>query len=349
MFNMTFLVATVLLLASTAALAAEDLAPLPAPVSNNAVTDVRINGQLIIYSFTGLGPEMKWNSVTNAAYALNVKYNKWTTIRSAPGSGRLGAVAASAQQQVFLIGGFVPDQSGLQAVVPDLTIYDPIGLRWYRGPDLPTPVRDAVTGVSHDRYIYVIGGLAKDGPTNAVQIYDAQDQHWLQAVSFPGTPVFGHAGAVLADAIIYVDGAKRNVPGNKPGYVPSDECWIGKLDKHDPRKIQWRQLPPHPGPARYRIAAGGSEREMKAYFAGGSEAVYDYSGIGLDGKPAEPSPMVFAYNLRSNSWETVRQNIPNPTMDHRGLIVTSDALIVVGGMASGPRTVTNTVVLPKGK
>ena len=165
-----FLVAAIFLLAWTASFAAEDLVPLPAPVSNNAVTAVRINGQIVIYSFMGLGPEMKWNSITNAAYALNVRYNKWTTIRSAPGSGRLGAVAASAQQQIFLMGGFVPDQSGLQAVVPDLTIYDPIGLRWYRGPDLPTPVRDAVAGVSHDRYIYGIGGLAQGGPTNAVQI-----------------------------------------------------------------------------------------------------------------------------------------------------------------------------------
>jgi N-acetylneuraminic acid mutarotase len=345
----TFLVAALFLVVSTVILAGEDLAPLPAAVSNNAVTDVRINGQILIYSFMGLGPEMKWNSVSNAAYALNVKYNKWTTIRSAPGSGRLGAVAASAQQQVFLIGGFVPEQSGLQAVVPDLTIYDPIGLRWYRGPDLPTPVRDAVTGVSHDRYIYVIGGLAKGGPTNAVQIYDVQDKHWLQASPFPGTPVFGHAGTVIGDAIIYVDGAKRNTAGGKPGYAPSDECWIGKLDKHDPRKIQWSKLPPHPGPARYRIAAGGSDREMKAYFAGGSETVYDYSGIGLSGQPAEPAPVVFAYNRRSNSWETIQEKAPNPTMDHRGLIATSDGLIVVGGMASGPKVVANTVVLPKGK
>lgn len=343
-----FFAAAVFLLIPTALLAG-DLAPLPAPVSNNAVADVRIGGQILVYSFMGLGPEMKWNSVSNAAYALNVKYNKWTTIRSAPGSGRLGAVAASAQQQIFLIGGFIPDQSGLQAVVPDLTIYDPIGLRWYRGPDLPTPVRDAVTGVSHDRYIYVIGGLAKDGPINAVQIYDVQDKHWLQAPPFPGTPVFGHAGTVVGDAIIYVDGAKRNTPGSKPGYVPSDECWIGKLDKHDPRKIQWSKLPPHPGPARYRTAAGESDRELKAYFAGGSAAIYDYSGIGLDGKPAEPSAVVFAYSLRNNSWETIQDSAPNPTMDHRGLVATSDGLIVVGGMAAGPKVVANTMVLPKKK
>jgi N-acetylneuraminic acid mutarotase len=228
------LLASSVLLVFTLDLRADDLPPLPSPITSNAVTSVRINGTTLVYSFMGLGPEMKWNSVSNAAYALNVKYEKWTIVRSAPGSGRLGAVAASAQQQIFLIGGFVPDQSGLEAIVPDLAVYDPIGLRWYRGPDLPVPVRDAVAGVAKDRYVYVIGGLSKQGPTNTVQIYDVVDQHWLQATPFPGTPVFGHAGTVVGDAIIYIDGAKRNAPGQQPAYVVSDECWIGRLDKHDP-------------------------------------------------------------------------------------------------------------------
>ena len=338
--------APIVLVAATPSV--QELAPVPAPVSNNAVVAVNINRQILIYSFMGLGPDRTWNSLTNAAYALNLKYNKWTTIRSAPGSGRLGAAAASAQNQVFVIGGFVPDQSGLQAVVPDLSVYDPIGLRWYRGPDLPTPVRDAVAGAYHDRYIYVVGGLGKAGPTNEVQVYDVVAQHWLQATPYPGSPVFGHAGTVVGDAIVYIDGAKKNAAGSKLPYVASDECWLGKIDRKDPKKIQWSKLPPHPGSARYRIAAGGSDRDARAYFAGGSDAIYDYSGMGLDRKPAEPSPEVFAFNLRNSSWEAL-QNAPNPTMDHRGLIATPDGLIVVGGMASGPKVVANTVVLPKGK
>lgn len=324
----------------------EDLAPIPSPVSNNAVISIRVGGTNLVYSFAGLGPEMKWNSVTNASYALNLKYNKWTTVRSAPGSGRLGAVAAGAQGQVFLIGGFVPDQSGLEAILPDLAVYDPIGLRWYRGPDLPVPVRDAVAGVYRDRYIYVIGGLAGQGPSNTIQIYDVVDQHWIQAPPFPGTPVFGHAGAVIGDILIYVDGAKKNSAG-KPAFVTSDECWMGKIDKHDPKKIQWSKLPPHPGTAAYRSAGGGSERDSKAYFAGGSTAIYDFKGSGLDGKPAEPLAQAFAYNLRSNSWETISEKVANPTMDHRGLIATGDGLIVLGGMAAGPKVVADTVVLPK--
>lgn len=338
----------VLLVALAAALLAEDLPPLPAPVSNNAVTAVRVSGTTLVYSFMGLGPEMKWNSISNASYALNLKYNKWTTVRPAPGSARLGAVAASAQEQVFLIGGFVPDRSGLEAVVPDLAVYDPVGLRWYRGPDLPTPVRDAVAGTAKDRYIYVIGGLAKTGPTNAVQIYDVQDQHWLEGTPFPGTPVFGHAGAVFDDAIVYVDGVKKNTPGAKPAYIISDECWLGRLDKHDPKKIQWSKLPPHPGAPGYRMAGGGSDRDSKAYFAGGSQAIYDYKGIGLDGKPAEPLAQVFAYDLRGNKWQIISDKLPNPTMDHRALVATPDGLIVIGGMLAGPKVTANTTVLPKG-
>jgi N-acetylneuraminic acid mutarotase len=337
----------VLLAASAAVLAAEDLPPLPAPVSNNAVTAVKVSGTTLVYSFMGIGPELQWNSVSNASYALNLKYEKWTTVRAAPGSGRLGAVAASAQEQVFLIGGFVPDQGGLEAVIPDLAVYDPIGLRWYRGPDLPTPVRDALAGAAKDRYIYVIGGLGRSGPTNAVQIYDVQDQHWVEGTPFPGTPVFGHAGAVIDDAIIYIDGVKKNAAGAKPAYVLSDECWIGRLDKHDPRKIQWSKLPPHPGVPGYRIAGGGSEHDQKAYFAGGSKAIYDYKGIGLDGAPAEPLTQVFAYDLRKNAWETISEKVATPTMDHRGLIATPDGLIVIGGMTSGPKVIANTTLLPK--
>jgi len=146
-----------------------------------------------------------------------------------------------------------------------------------------------------------------------------------------------------------VDGAKTNPSADGAKYIASDECWIGKIDHHDAKKIQWNKLPAHPGAARYRIAAGGSEREQKVYFAGGSDTVYEFNGIGLDGKPAEPSPVVFSFNLKSNSWETIQANAPNPTMDHRGLVVTADALIVVGGMAKGPRVVGTVAILPKGK
>src|ERR1700747_1715177 len=98
----SFFLAVALFIAPASLLAGEDLAPLPSPLSNNAVTAVKVKGTPLVYSFMGLGQERTSSSVSNVGYALNLKYNKWTTIRSAPGSGRLGTVAESAREQVFL-------------------------------------------------------------------------------------------------------------------------------------------------------------------------------------------------------------------------------------------------------
>lgn len=328
---------------------AEELQALPSPVTNNAVTAVHVEGQDLVYSLMGLGADKSLNSVSNAANALNVRYDKWTTIRPVPGPGRLGASAASAREQVFVFGGFIPDRSNLQAIVPDVSVYDPIGLRWYRGPDLLTEVRDAAVGVFHDRYIYVIGGFSRKGPTNEVQMYDIETQRWQQATPYPGSAVFGHAGTVVDDKIIFIDGGMRNPNGNKPPYIASDQCWTGKIDHRHPERITWSKLPPHPGDARYRIAAGGSDKDNRAYFAGGSATVYDFSGIGLDGTPAEPSPGVFDYNFKSGSWEMIPAKDMTPTMDYRGLAVTPDGLIVVGGMRKDQKVTGAVLLLPKAK
>jgi N-acetylneuraminic acid mutarotase len=335
--------------AALCSFAQENLAPLPVPVTDNAVVSVRVDGQYLVYSFGGLGAKKSWDSVTNAAYALNLRYNKWTTVRAIPGTGRVAAAAVAVTDEIFLLGGFVPDQSGLQAVVSDVSVYDPIGLRWYRGPDLPTAVRDAGAGVYRDRYIYVVGGFSKKGPVNVVQLYDTVGKQWSQATPYPGAAVFGLAATVVGDNIVYMDGARASGAPTGARYVASDECWIGKIDRHDPKKIEWSKLPPHPGSARYRIAASGSDREQKAYFAGGSAEVFDYNGIGLDGKPAEPSPTVFAYNLRRNAWEIILEKDPNPTLDHHGLGVVSDGLVVVGGMGKEQKVVSTVRMLPKGK
>jgi len=327
--------------------AEEQLQPLPVPVSNNAVAGIKVNGQLLVYSMTGIGSKKTWNSVTNAAYALNVKYDTWTAIKPVPGSGRLGATAAGVKEQVFLIGGYVPDPQGEQAIVPDVSIYEPVALRWYRGAELPIAVRDSVSGVYKDRYVYVIGGFSKNGPTNQVQLYDSETDKWTSATPSPGLPVFGHSGGIVNDSIVYVGGAVAS--SGKPGFTPSDEAWMGKIDRKDPRKIEWSKLPLPPSAARYRIAAGASEKDQRIYFAGGSDKVYEFNGIGLDGTPAEPSPVTFAYNVKGSAWETIQQNAPTPSMDHRGMAVSSDGLIIVGGMVSGQKVVASVELLPKSK
>jgi len=318
------------------------LSPLPAPVSNNAVAISHDSGGAKIFSFMGIGPKKTWDAISTSAYEMDLNSGKWTEKRPVPGvAGRLAASAVAHNDQVFIFGGYVVDAQGGETTVSDLNVFVPIENRYYRGKDIPVPVDDAVAGFYRDRYVFLIGGWSSksDDAVRNVQVYDTEKDVWMQATPIPGTPVFGQAGAILGDTIVYVDGAYKNPGGASPKYLPSTECWMGKIPhKGNITKVQWSKLPPHPGSAHYRIAAGAEPPAKKAsriYFSGGTDNPYNYNGIGYNGQPAEPSPVTFAFNIRRRSWETVRDNTPDPVMDHRGLLVTHRGLVIVGGMVKG--------------
>jgi N-acetylneuraminic acid mutarotase len=322
--------------------------PLPVPLSNNAVATVKSRGALLLFTFMGMGAKKTWEAATNTAYTLDPDNGKWVGIHSVPGTiGRLGAAAVGAREHIFLFGGYVVEAQGGETTLPDVNVYEPLTDRWFRAEDLPVAVDDTVAGAYRDRYIYVVSGWSKTEAVRDVQVYDAQKNKWSQATPIPGTPVFGHAGAVVGDTVVYIDGAYKNPAGGQPKYLASDECWLGKINHHDLSKIQWTKLPAHPGTARYRIAAGASEKDQKIYFSGGTDNPYNYNGVGYNGTPAEPSPVTFAFNARSGKWETLNEHTPQPTMDHRGLLVIPEGLVIVGGMEKGQQVTTRVTILPK--
>jgi N-acetylneuraminic acid mutarotase len=324
------------------------IASLPAPLSNNAVAILKTHVGLRLYSIMGIGPKKTWDAVSNAVYSLNPGTGEWTEVRPVPGTaGRIAAAAAGARDHVFLFGGYVLDAQGGETTVPDVSVYEPLSDRWFRGSDIPVPVDDAVIGAYRDRFVYLVSGWSNREAVRNVQVYDGEKDKWLQATPIPGTPVFGHAGALLNDTIVYVDGAHENPAGGRPKYIASDECWMGKIDHHDPAKIQWSKLPNHPGNARYGIAAGGSERDQKIYFSGGTDNPDNYKGIGYDGRPSEPVAVTFAFNLRTGKWETLNEKTPDPTMDHRGLLVAPRGLVIIGGMEAGQKITSRVAVLPR--
>lgn len=320
---------------------------LPSPVTNNAITGLKHHGHLAIFSFMGIGQKKTWDAVTNAAYLLDTDGEKWTEVHPVPGTvGRIAAVAAAARDHVFLFGGYVLDGQGGGMTVPDVNIYEPSTNRWLRGADMPLPVGDAVAGVYRDRYIYILGGRSNSEVESVVQIYDAEKDTWMKGAAMP-SPVFGHAGALLGESIIYVDGATKNPSAAKPLFTSTDECWLGKIDHHDLKVIHWSKLPAHPGAARFRIAAGAFEKDETIYFSGGSSTPYLFTGVGYDGNPAEPSAMTFAFNLHSEKWEVIDANTPNPTMDHRGLVVMPEGIVVAGGMEKGQQVTARVTIFPR--
>ncbi len=315
---------------------------MPGAVTSNAVASLR--GGIEIYSLMGLGTKKTWDDITNKMYVLRLRSGKWIEDRPVPGvAGRLGSSAVGAKGQIFLFGGYTIDGQGNEFVLGDVNAYIPQDHRWYRAEDIPTPVDSAVIGVTHDRYIYLVGGRSKNGPVNTVQVYDAEKNTWSQATAFPGTPVFGHAGGITDDTIVYVDGAKKDAASGK--YVASDECWMGKIDHKDPSKIEWSKLPAHPGPGRFGIVAGAENHRV--LFSGGTTAPHNFKGLDSNGKQAEISPVTFAYELHGKRWETLMEDTYDVRSDSRGIVFTPLGPLILGGTLKNSAISARVLALPK--
>jgi N-acetylneuraminic acid mutarotase len=326
-------------------LAAEQpkIPPMPLAVSDNAV--VALRGGLDVYSLMGIGPKKTWDDITNKVYILHLSNAKWSEGRAVPGvGGRLGTSAVGMKGQIFLFGGYLVDGQGGEFTVSDVNAYLPDEKRWYRAEDIPVGVDRAVIGVNHDRYIYLVGGRSKNGPVNNVQVYDIEKNTWSQATPFPGTPVFGHAGGLADDAIVYVDGAKKNAAGGAP-FVASDECWIGKIDHKDPNKIEWSKLPAHPGPARVGTVSGAKDRRV--LFSGGSASPHNFKGMDYEGKPVEFSGVTFDYDVRGNRWETISEDTFDVRSDTHGIAFTPIGQLIVGGLVKNTAVTARAMILPK--
>jgi N-acetylneuraminic acid mutarotase len=318
---------------------------MPSAVASNAVATLR--GGLDVYSLMGIGPKKTWDDITNKVYVLHLSSAKWTEARPVPGvGGRLGASAMGVKGQLFVFGGYLIDGKGGQLTVPDVNAYVPDAHRWYRADDIPVGVDNAAIGVNHDRYVYLIGGRSQRGPVNNVQVYDVEKNVWSQATPFPGAPVFGLAGGLGDDTIVIVNGAKKNPAAGAP-FVPSDECWIGRIDKKDPNKIEWSKLPAHPGSARFGIVSGAGEKDRRIIFSGGTAKVHDFKGMDDDGKPAEFSPVTFDFDVHANRWETISEDTYDVRSDTRGIVPTPIGMLIVGGLVKNTAVTARAVVVPK--
>lgn len=319
--------------------------PLPQPVSNNTLASVIESDGYLIYSFMGIGPSKIPASVTRIGWVYNSRTRAWTNLTPVPGTrGRLAASSIAIHRQIFIFGGYVVAEDGKESTSNSVDIFTPIkddpaiGY-WTRGVNIPVPVDDAVIGIYRERFIYLISGWSNTGNVNNVQIYDTFKNSWRQGTPIPGTPVFGHAGSVNGDRIVYCGGAYKNPAFNGPKYLVSRTCWEGKISGSNRRKITWKELPAHPGDAHYRMAAGAFKE--KIIFAGGTANPYNFDGIGYDAAPSEPSASAFSWDLKRRQWERL-PSLPVASMDHRNLVRNKIAVFLVGGMTAGQK-VTNQV------
>lgn len=302
--------------------------PLPEPVTYNVVAVVRAAGREHIVSLLGLGPGKTWRDLRPAGYLHVVGTEGWEALPQVPdGQGRLAAAAAALAGAVFIFGGYTVARDGGESSTAYVYRLDVVRRNYQRLADMPTPVDDSVALVHRDRYVYLVSGWHDVDNVALVQLYDVVEDRWRQATPFPGTPVFGHAGAVEDGRMLICDGVRVVREVGRGKYAPSDECWLGTIDEQAPERIDWMRMPPHPGPPRYRSAAIATDRGY--LFVGGSANPYNYDGVGYDRRPSEPESDLLWFDLRRRIW---RMQAGPAVMDLRALAVTNGGTYVVGGM-----------------
>lgn len=315
---------------------------LPKEVSNNAVTQVKINNDDYIISFSGLGREKGYEDVHNETYVYNVKKNSWQTKSPVPIAnpvngltGRLASIATAINETAYVFGGYTVAKNHTEVSVPDVYAYHVLSDSYQQLTPMPVPVDDSIALTYQNRYIYLVSGWHNDGNVNLVQVYDSKMDQWQQASPFPGKPVFGHAGGIIDNILVVCDGVRVDVHLNKRrSYAAENACYRGEINPKNVAKISWFKVKHPTGESRYRMAAKGvvntKENNKEIVFIGGSNNPYNYSGIGYNGQPSAPSNEVWRYNIDTATWHITTSK--KATMDHRGLLELNGKLITIGGM-----------------
>ena len=316
----------------------EELPALPVAVTNNAVASVKAGRREYVISFNGLGEGKMHGDTLASTYVYDSRSRSWSEADPVPGDvGRLASAAASADKLVFVFGGYTVDDDGTETSTSWTHAFDPRKRTFEGRAPMPVPVDDAVAVTYDDRYIYLMSGWHDLGNINLVQRYDTRNDAWVQATPIPGPAVFGHAGGIVGNTIVYCDGVAVAVHDDRPrDFVAVPDCYLGIIDNEDGRRIDWRSVDYHPGRPRYRMAAAGIAEVNGVLFVGGSENPYNYNGIGYDGLPSDPAADALLFDIDTQTWQVLEFE-GEPTMDHRGLVPFAGQWLTVGGMAADQR------------
>lgn len=320
---------------------------LPDAVSNNAVAIATVNGQPTLFSFNGLAANKSFKDIHGKAYSVNIKTKISKRIASLPdGKGRLASIAVTINNRIFVIGGYTVAADHSEVSTPEVYQYLPLENKYQLISKMPVPVDDTVALVYQDRYIYLVSGWHDTDNVKLVQVYDSREDRWFNATPFPGAPVFGHAGGIIDNQLLIVDGVKvKSVVNGKREYGPSNENWLGRIDNEDPSVILWTKIKKHPFKPLYRMAAIGVSEKQQIIFAGGSINPYNYNGIGYNQEPSEASSNLFSYDLSKSVW-LVYPSLPQASMDHRGLLKDDQKLYIVGGMGEKQKVLSTIQTIP---
>jgi hypothetical protein len=155
-------------------------------------------------------------------------------------TARVSLEANVANGKIYLIGGYVPDDSSFGYSISNLNeVYDPSTDSWITRAPMPTAASDYASAVVDNR-LFVIGGQSDSPHSNLNQIYNPLNDKWSTGTLSPSGIRYGFcaAGATIgvnAPKRIYVLGETLHLWEDEPSnsvriYNPQSDVWTFGAD-----------------------------------------------------------------------------------------------------------------------
>ena len=314
----------------------ESRSPMPVLRSNLATTSLVVNDTPFVYCFMGLDSSKACGTgIRLESFRYNTITDSWAQIADVPDTeGRIAASASGVNGKVYLIGGYKVFSNCDEFTSPRVDIYDPLTDTWSLGDSVPIRTDDHVQVVYKDSLIFCISGWSQNTNTRFVQVYDTYLDQWQNKGNIPSLGLFGHAGGLSGDSILYLDGVRIT---NQ--FVLVNAAYLATIDSVT-LNLSYTSLGMHPGDRVYR--GGGFAFGGRIAFTGGTNNAYNVDGIGYNNVPSVESGRTFGYDLASGTWEDYARN-PDSVMDVREIAqVNGNEFYVIGGMEAN-QSVTNKV------
>lgn len=322
----------------------EEMAPMPEPVTNNAVCEGFISGFAgnipYVFSFGGINSTLVYTGIHNKSWRYNTETDIWESIADIPGPEKTIATSASyVNGKIYIMGGYTVAANGNEVSSDKVYIYNvQNNIFETNGAAIPVAIDDQVQCVYHDSLIYIVSGWSNTGNVNNVQIYDTYNDTWQVGTSVPNTSdfkVFGSNGTIVNDTLYYYGGA--NTTTNFPA---TNRLKKGYINPNDPTNINW-SLDDFNLFTAYRLACTSVEDTV--FWIGGSETSYNYNAVAYDGSGiVDPKNITIRYHKQYI--ETVVSN-PLP-MDLRGIAsVSSHIKFLCGGIETNAKVSNKTLKL----
>jgi len=304
---------------------------LPEAISNNAVTATGREG-LKLYSFNGLTAGRRYSDIVNYSWRIDIRAKQVDALPTVPYStGVLASIAAAVGDDIFLFGGYSVASDHSEVSHPEVFRLNTLTSRWFDAGKMPVAVDDTVALVYRQRYIYLVSGWHNIGNVSLVQVLDTHTGKWQFATPFPGTPTFGHGGAIIEGHLFITGGVKvSGVKAGKRQFDLAEQAYLGVIDEQDYTQIRWQKIAVPAHYYRYRPGVAYWSEQRCWLVLGGSRVAYNYNGIGYNGEPVTPERRVGCVDNKGNTIEL--GTLDKPVMDLRGLVIQANHAYWVGGM-----------------